>query len=97
MQEAGTKRIAALNGFETSRQELAIYQTELRLIQNEYANKIAKAQSDKFSTLSDRFEAEGTVNKLRIERENYARRSAFYLYCGAAGRLRRESGDAGYR
>ncbi|MEY3248818.1 MAG: hypothetical protein RL742_861 [Bacteroidota bacterium] len=78
LQEMETKRIAALNGFETSRQELAIYQTELRLIQNEYANKIAKAQSDKFSTLSDRFEAEGTVSKLKIERENYARRNAFY-------------------
>lgn len=78
LQEAETKRVAALNGFETSRQELLIYQTELRLVQNEYANKIAKAQSDKFSTLSDRFDAQATVSKLKIDRENYALRNAFY-------------------
>jgi multidrug resistance efflux pump len=78
LQEAQTKMVAAQNGFETSRQELSIYKTELRLVQNEYANKIAKTQSDKFSTLSDRFDAEANVNKLKIERENYARRTAFY-------------------
>ncbi|HND88808.1 MAG TPA: HlyD family secretion protein, partial [Saprospiraceae bacterium] len=48
------------------------------LTQNEYANKIAKASSDRFSTLSDRYDAQGSVSKLQIERENYARRSAFY-------------------
>lgn len=78
LQEAATKIVAAQNGLETSRRELDIYRTELRLTQNEYANKIAKAQSDKFSTLSEQFDAQGSVNKLQIERDNYARRSAFY-------------------
>jgi hypothetical protein len=57
---------------------LAIYRTELRLVQNETANKIAKAESDRFSTLSDRFDAQATVSKLQIERENYALRQNFY-------------------
>jgi membrane fusion protein, adhesin transport system len=39
---------------------------------------VAKAESDKFSTLSDQYDATASVNKLMIERENYARRSAFY-------------------
>ena len=78
LQEAETKLIAAQNTFETTRRELDIYRTDLRLTQNEYANKIAKAQSDKFSTLSEQYDAQASVNKLRIERDNYARRSDFY-------------------
>lgn len=78
LQEAETKLIAAQNAFETTRRELDIYRTDLRLSQNEYANKIAKAQSDKFSTQSEQFDAQASVSKLQIERENYARRSAFY-------------------
>lgn len=79
LQEAETKLIAAQNAFETTRRELDIYRTDLRLTQNEYANKIAKAQSDKFSTLSEQYDAQASVNKLRIERDNYARRSDFYF------------------
>ncbi len=78
LQEAETKLIAAQNALETTRRELDIYRTDLRLTQNEYANKIAKAQSDKFSTLSEQYDAQASVNKLRIERDNYARRSDFY-------------------
>ncbi|MBP6826148.1 MAG: HlyD family efflux transporter periplasmic adaptor subunit [Saprospiraceae bacterium] len=78
LQETETKIVAAQNAFEAGKQDLLIYSSELRLTQNEYANKIAKTQSDKFSTLSDRFDAQASVNKLSIERDNYARRSAFY-------------------
>jgi multidrug resistance efflux pump len=78
LQEAQTKLVAAENQLASSRNDLAIYTTELRLIQNETANKIAKAQSDRFSTLSEQFDAQATVSKLQIERENYARRQSFY-------------------
>lgn len=78
LQEAETKLVAAQNNFETTLQDLDIYAAELRLTQNEYANKIAKAQSDRFSTLSEKYDAEASVNKLEIERDNYARRTAFY-------------------
>ena len=78
LQEAETKLVAAQNQWESSRNDLAIYRTDLTLTQNEYVNKIAKAQSDRFSTLSDKYDAQGSVNKLQIERDNYARRAAFY-------------------
>lgn len=77
-QDAETKLVAAENQLGSSRNDLDIYTTELRLVQNETANKIAKAQSDRFSTLSDRFDAQASVSKLQIERENYARRQSFY-------------------
>ncbi len=78
LQDAETKIVAAENQLSSSRNDLAIYITELRLAQNETANKIAKAQSDRFSTISDRFDAQASVSKLKIERENYARRQSFY-------------------
>ncbi len=77
-QEAETKIVAATNQLDASRNDLEIYRTELRLVQNETANKIAKAESERFSTLGEQFDAVGTVSKLQIEQENYARRSAFY-------------------
>lgn len=77
-QDAETKLAAAENQLGSSRNDLDIYTTELRLVQNETANKIAKAQSDRFSTLSDRFDAQASVSKLQTERENYARRQSFY-------------------
>ena len=78
LQEAETKLVIAQNQLESSRNDLVIYRTDLTLTQNEYANKIAKANSDRFSTLSEQYDAQGSVNKLQIERENYARRTAFY-------------------
>ncbi len=77
-QEAETKIVGAANQLDASRNDLEIYRTELRLAQNETANKIAKAESERYSTLSEQFDALATVSKLQIERENYARRTAFY-------------------
>jgi membrane fusion protein, adhesin transport system len=79
LQDTETKLVAAQNQYENSITDLSIYRTELILTANEYANKIAKSKSDRFSTLSDQFDAEASVNKLQIERENYARRSTFYF------------------
>ncbi len=78
LQESEAKMISAENKLASSQNDLEIYKTELLLTQNEYANKIAKAQSDKFSTLSEKFDAQASVSKLRIERENYSRRNSFY-------------------
>lgn len=78
LQESEAKLVAAENKLGSSQNDLDIYKTELQLTRNEYANKIAKAQSDKYSTLSEKFDAQASVNKLRIERENYSRRSSFY-------------------
>lgn len=78
LQESEAKLVGAQNKLASSQNDLDIYKTEWQLVRNEYANKIAKTQSDKFSTLSEKYDAQGSVNKLRIERENYSRRSSFY-------------------
>lgn len=77
-QEAQAKMVAAQNNLGSSRNDLQIYQSELPLTRNEYANKIAKASSDKYSTLSEQYDTRATVSKLKVERENYDRRRGFY-------------------
>ncbi len=78
VQETAAKKIGAENKWLTSRNELDNARLELSTVLNEYANKVAKAESDKFSTLSDRFDAVNKLNKLKVEQENYRLRSGFY-------------------
>lgn len=78
LQETTNKLIAAANKLGSSRAELAIAYTEFNAAQAEYSEKIAKARSDIAGTLSQRFDAEGDVNKLRILSSSYSRRAGFH-------------------
>jgi adhesin transport system membrane fusion protein len=78
MQSTIAKVITTKNKLQESGNDLSIAQLALQTIDNEYNNKIAKAQSDKFSTLSSQFEAEGTLNKLQNQYANYDRRNNMY-------------------
>ncbi len=77
-QEAQAKAVSAENKVAEAEQELEVARLELSNLVNEYRNKIAKAQSDRFSTLSDQYAAEGDLSKMQIQYENYAQRSQFY-------------------
>ncbi len=78
LQEMEAKVISARNKLDVSRNDLSIAQLDLNTILYEYTQKIAKAESERFSTISSLFDAEAGVNKLRIESDNYRRRSSFY-------------------
>ncbi len=78
MQESMAKLTKVSNSVMEAENEVAIAQVDLSNVENLYATKIAKAESDKFSTLSNMFDAEGSVNKLRIQYESYRKRSDFY-------------------
>jgi multidrug resistance efflux pump len=78
LQEAQAKAVAAENKVEETENELRATRLELRNLTNEYNSKIAKSLSDRFSTLSELYNAEGELNKTRIQYENYAQRSQFY-------------------
>jgi len=79
LQETSAKLISARNKYQAARNELMNARLSLNSVRYEYNQKIAKAESDKFSTLSSRFDAEGSVNKLRIQASNYEKRSRFYF------------------
>lgn len=78
LQESVNKELSASNKWNASKAELLNARIQLDNLQNEFAEKIAKAESDRQSALSTGFEAEGEVNKLRIMQENYTRRAGFY-------------------
>jgi len=79
MQESMAKLTKVSNSVMEAENEVAIAQVDLSNVENLYATKIAKAESDKFSTLSNMYDAEGSVNKLRIQYESYRKRSDFYF------------------
>ncbi|MCB0637916.1 MAG: HlyD family efflux transporter periplasmic adaptor subunit [Lewinella sp.] len=78
LQEAQAKMVAADNKVGEAERELEVARLALLNVVNEYNNKIAKAESDRFSTLSDLYAAQGELNKLEIQYENYAQRREFY-------------------
>lgn len=78
LQESVNKQISASNKLMASKAEYTNADIALANLENEFAEKIAKAESDLMSARSSGFEAEGEVSKLRIQQENYTRRAGFY-------------------
>ncbi len=78
-QENAAKLISAQNKYDASLQELATSELALRNNQNEFQSKLAKAESDRQAALSDRFDAEASLQKLQVDRANYSARAAFYF------------------
>lgn len=77
-QETQAKLVTAENKLRESKNGLSIARLEYQNIDNEYNNKIAKAQSDKFATLSTLYDATGSLNKLQNQYANYSRRNDMY-------------------
>lgn len=77
-QETASKLISAENKLLVSKNEFMNARIELNSIRSEYADKIAKAESDRFSTLSSLFDAEGSVSKLKNIQSNYESRQQYY-------------------
>jgi len=79
LQESQAKKISAENKLLSSRNEVISATIELNAIDNDFRDKLAKVNSDKFSALSSQYDAEATVNKLRNELSNYTVRSGMYF------------------
>jgi len=75
LQEAQAKAISAENKYLSSRSKLRNAEFELSRIDAEYADKVAKAQSDLFTAESGQFETVAQVSKLENEFSNYQIRS----------------------
>lgn len=78
-QESQAKLLSSENKYQQSLQEIDNLSLQLRGADSEYAGKIAKTESEKQSTLSDRFGAEADVSKLKNQYSNYELRSQFYV------------------
>jgi adhesin transport system membrane fusion protein len=79
MQRTEAQKISAFNTVLSAKNEVMNAEIELISIQAEYRTSISKAESDKFSALSNMFDAEGTVTKMQNQLSNYSVRSGYYF------------------
>jgi len=82
-QETQAKLISQENKWIASKNNVINAQIEITKINAEYADKIAKAESSKFTAESDKFDVEAQVSKLENSRANYKRRNSL-LYITAS-------------
>lgn len=78
LQETEAKIITKGNDYITSKNEVLNATMELNRIRAEYAEKDAKASSDKQTALSVQFDTEAQVNKLKNQYSNYQIRNGMY-------------------
>lgn len=76
-QEVQAKLIGSENKFLSSKNEFITSRIDLSAIDNEFKDKVAKAQSDKFTAMSSQFDAEATVTKLENQYSNYEQRAQY--------------------
>lgn len=78
VQEALSKKTSAENKFISAQNELLNAEIEFNSVQQDYAEKLMKAESEKFSALSLLYEGEGALTKLQNQLANYSMRRSFY-------------------
>lgn len=78
LQESEAKIITQENKYIASKNEVLNATMELNRISAEYAEKNAKASSDKQSALSSQYDTEAQVNKLKNQFKNYQIRNGMY-------------------
>ncbi len=78
-QEAQAKSISAQNKLLSSRNELINARVEFESIKNQYVDKLAKAESEKYEAMSALYDAEATVSKMQNQYSNYIVRQGMYL------------------
>lgn len=78
-QQAQAKKISAENKLANASQELTILSIEKNSISQDYAEKIAKANGDRFQALSQAASTESEIAKLKIDSSNYSIRNDMYF------------------
>lgn len=77
-QNALAKKISAENKLANSRQDVTITKIEMNSVQQEYLEKIAKAQGDQFQSMSQIATGRGDIAKLENQYSNYSIRNGMY-------------------
>jgi len=77
-QNSIAKKLAAENKLAGTRQEVNIVRLDINATEQEYREKMAKAESDRFGSLSEIAASEGEVAKLENQYATYAVRNGLY-------------------
>ncbi len=78
LQKTQAEVIAAENALLSSQNELINAEMEISSLRAQYRDNISKAESEKFTALSNMYDAEAVVTKLQNQFMNYSVRSGFY-------------------
>jgi multidrug resistance efflux pump len=76
-QEVQAKLISSENKLLSSKNELITARLELDAIDNDFKDKLAKAQSEMYTAMSSQFDAEASTIKLENQYSNYERRTGY--------------------
>lgn len=79
MQEGLAKKISSENKYKVALNSLENTKFEIRTIQADFGEKLAKAESDRYSSISAQLESESEVAGLRNSLNNYIIRNGFYI------------------
>jgi multidrug resistance efflux pump len=77
-QTAWAKKISAENKYLASRQELSIVQIEASAVQQEYTEKVSKAEAERYGSSSSVATGQGDIAKLQIQYASYSIRNGMY-------------------
>lgn len=90
LQEVEAKIITQENKYLTSKNEFINAKVEINRISAEYAEKVSKANSDKFTALSSQYDTDAQVNKLENQYANYSiRNGMYYIKASQSGYINR--------
>jgi multidrug resistance efflux pump len=78
VQETSAKVVVQENKLLAQRNELLNLRLQVSAIESEYADKLAKSLSDKYTALSDKLSARAATSKLQNQLANYDQRSKLY-------------------
>ena len=87
-QNTMAKQLSAQNKYINTRQELALVRIEMSSAQQEYAEKMAKAEGERFQSMSEIASSEGEVAKLENQFSTYSiRNNLYYIIAPQAGQI----------
>ncbi|MBS1683623.1 MAG: HlyD family efflux transporter periplasmic adaptor subunit [Bacteroidetes bacterium] len=78
LQESQAKTISAENKWINSKNEITNLLIEINAIRQDYNEKMTKAESEKFSALSNMYDAEASLTKMQGQLSGYTVRSGYY-------------------
>lgn len=76
-QEVNAKLVSSENKLLSSKNELITARIDLEAIDNDFKDKLAKAESDMYTAMSSQFDAEASTTKLENQYSNYQRRTGY--------------------
>jgi membrane fusion protein, adhesin transport system len=79
VQQTKAEQISAENKLISTKNDILNAKMEISSLQNQYLEKIAKVESDRFNALSSKFDAQGMAAKLQNQLKNYTFRFGIYF------------------